>query len=98
MTPKRTLASMGAVLALGALLALYARANPAPESPQETPGDACAAAYAIQDAAQQAEEGPAGPSSSQGPAIADPVADQPAIPLIDARAPAHTVTGTFALG
>jgi hypothetical protein len=98
MRPTRTLTSMGAVLALGALLAFYARANRPAASPPEMAGDACAAAYPIQAAAQQPEVGPAGPSSSQAQAMADPAVDPPAIPAIDARAPAHTETATFALG
>jgi hypothetical protein len=98
MRTKRTLTSMGAVLALGTLLALYARANPPAEPARETPGDACAAAYPIQDTAQQPQDGPATPSSSQGPAMTNLAADQPAIPPIDTRVPAYTETATFALG
>jgi hypothetical protein len=94
MTPKRTLTSMGALLALGALLAFYARTKPVAEQPQEMPGDTCAAAYPTQAAAQQPEDGPISPSPSQGPAVADSAV----IPSIDARAPAHTETATFALG
>jgi hypothetical protein len=97
MRSKRTLTSMGAVLALGALLAVYARANPPAEPPQEMTGDACAATYPIQGAAQP-ETGLVSPSSSQGPAMADPAVDQPVSPPIDARAPAHTEIATFALG
>jgi hypothetical protein len=94
MTPKRTLTSMGAVLALGALLASYGRTNPVAEPPQEMPGDTCVAAYPMQASAQQPEDGATSPPSSQGPAVADPAA----IPPIDVRAPAHTETATFALG
>jgi hypothetical protein len=98
MRSKRTLTSMGAVLVLGALLAFYARANPLADPPQETTGDACTAAYPLQGAALQPETGLASPSSGQGPAMADLAVDQPAIPPIDARAPAHTEIATFALG
>jgi hypothetical protein len=98
MRPTRTLTSIGAVLALGALLAFYARAKPAADPPPETTGDACAAAYPIQAAAQPPGAGPAGPSSSQALAMAAPAAAKAAIPPIDARAPAQTDTATFALG
>lgn len=89
MHTKRTLSSMGAVLALGTLLALYARANPPAKPVREAPGDACAAAYPIQDTVQQPQD---------GPAMANLAADQVAIPPIDAWVPADTETATFALG